>query len=35
MTLDLTTGLDELRRQLDEDRHLATLITTRPGRDQP
>ena len=35
MTLDLTPGLDELRRQLVEDRHLATLITTRPGRDQP
>jgi hypothetical protein len=35
MSLDLVGGLSLMRRRLADDRHLAVLITTRPGRDEP
>ena len=35
MSIDHTSGLRELRRHLAEDRHLAMLVTTRPGRAEP
>ena len=35
MSLDLVAGLALLERRLAEDRHLAVLITTSPGRDEP
>jgi hypothetical protein len=35
MSLDLVQGLSLMRQRLAEDRYLAVLITTRPGRDEP
>jgi hypothetical protein len=35
MSLDLADGLALMLRRLAEDRYLAVLITTRPGRDEP
>lgn len=35
MSLDLVHGLSLMRQRLAEDRYLAVLITTRPGRDEP
>lgn len=35
MTVDLASGLTLVRDRLAEDLHLATLVTTRPGRVEP
>lgn len=35
MSLDLRSGLTLIRDRLAEDLHLATLVTTRPGRHEP
>ena len=35
MTVDLPSGLTLVREMLAEDLHLATLVTTRPGRPEP
>ena len=35
MSLDLRSGLTLIRDRLAEDLHLATLVTTRPGRQEP
>jgi hypothetical protein len=35
MSLDIVGGLTLMRQRLSEDRYLAVLITTRPGRDEP
>ena len=35
MSLTLSEGLALVRQRLAEDRHLAVLITTRPGSDEP
>ena len=35
MSLDLDAGLALVRQRLADDRYLAVLITTRPGRDEP
>jgi hypothetical protein len=35
MSLDLVQGMSLMRQRLSEDRYLAVLITTRPGRDEP
>ena len=35
MSLDIPAGLTLIREMLAEDRHLATLVTTRPGRHEP
>jgi len=35
VSLDIPGGLALVRQRLGEDRHLAVLVTTRPGRDEP